>query len=326
MNRMKWWVLLLVAGTCISTQAQEKKDTSKGEAIIQVIGNFHTGFGKNNNDRGFESERSYLGYQYDLGEGLQIKAIMDVGQSDDVNDFHRIAYIKNALISWKTGRLTLTGGMIPTTQFNMQQKFWGYRYVLKCFQDQYKFGNSADLGISAAYQLTNWLSADAIIVNGEGYKKVQKNDGLMYGLGATLTPIEGLYLRIYYGLNEASEEGKEDKHNLATFIGYKSKTFFLGAEYNLYQNDSNVKGADKYGYSLFGSAQLNKNTAFYARYDNLSSKNDWNQAKDESAILAGLQFKLGKYVKIAPNFRMSIPKADGADNRYMGYISCYFGL
>lgn len=323
---MKWLMLLLVTGTCITAMAQEKKEEPKGEAIIQVIGNFHTGFGKNNDDRGFELERSYLGYQYNLGNGLQIKAIMDVGQSDDVNDYHHIAYIKNAMISWKTGSLTLSGGMIPTTLFSMQQKFWGYRYVLKCFQDQYKFGSSADLGISATYQLTDWLSADAIIVNGEGYKKVQKNDGLMYGLGATLTPTEGLFLRIYYGLNEASEEGMEDKKNLATFIGYKSKKFYLGAEYNLYQNDGNVKGADMYGYSIFGSAQLNNNTAIYARYDNLSSKDDWNIEKDQSAILAGLQFKLGKYIKIAPNFRMSIPKADGADNRYMGYISCYFGL
>ena len=31
--------------------------------------------------------------------------------------------------------------------------------------------------------------ADAIVVNGEGYKKIQKNDGLMYGIGATITPI-----------------------------------------------------------------------------------------------------------------------------------------
>lgn len=299
---------------------------AKGKAIIQVFGNFHSGFGHDNNDRGFELDRSYLGYQYDLGKGLQIKGVMDIGQSDDVNDYHRIAYIKNALISWKTGNLTLTGGLIPTTQFNMQEKFWGYRYIMKTFQDLYKFGNSADLGISATYKFTNWLSADAIVVNGEGYKKIQKEDGLMYGLGATLTPIEGLSLRLYYGLNESTEENKKDKQNLATFIGYKGKGFSLGAEYNLYMNDKNREGADLYGLSIYGSASLNKKTELYARYDNLSSKNNWNEAKDQSGIIAGLQFKLGKYVKIAPNFRMNIPKAKGADNKYMGYISCYFGL
>ena len=325
MKKRHFILAAIMACSCASISAQESAEP-KGKAIVQVFGNFHTGFGKDNNDRGFELDRSYLGYQYDLGKGLQVKAVMDIGQSDDVNDYHRIAYIKNAQISWKTGKLTLTGGLISTIQFNMQEKFWGYRYIMKSFQDQYKFGSSADLGISASYKFADWLTADAIVVNGEGYKKIQKNDGLMYGLGATLTPLKGLSMRIYYGLNESSDETKKDKQNLATFIGYKGKGFSLGAEYNLYKNDGNVKGNDLTGFSIYGSAQVGKNTGLYARYDDLSSKDGWNEAKEESAILAGLQFKLGKYVKIAPNFRMRMPKADGADNRYMGYVSCYFGF
>ena len=64
----------------------------------------------------------------------------------------------------------------------------------------------------------------------------------------------------------------------------------------------------------------------YARFDELYSKNDWNIAKDEQAAIIGAQFKLGKYVKVAPNFKMNKPKADGADNKYSAYVSCYFGL
>ena len=305
---------------------QTSQESINGKAIIQVFSNFHSGFGHDNDNRGFELDRSYLGYQYNLGKGLEIKGVMDIGQSNDVNDYHRIAYIKNAQISWKTGKLTFTGGLISTTQFNMQEKFWGYRYIMKTFQDQYKFGNSADLGISLAYKFTDWLSADAIIVNGEGYKKIQKNDGLLYGIGTTLSPIHGVSLRIYYGINESSDKGKKAKQNLATFIGYKGQGFSFGAEYNLYKNDNYVKEANLYGISLYSTAQLNKRTELYVRYDNLSSKNDWNEAKDQSAFLAGLQFKLGKYVKIAPNIRMSIPKADNTNKQYMGYISCYFGI
>ena len=95
-------------------------------------------------------------------------------------------------------------------KFNFQEKFWGYRYAMKSFQDGYKFGSSADLGLSATYKFASWISADAIIVNGEGYKKIQKNDGLNYGLGVTLTPVKGLSVRLYGGLNESSDENKED--------------------------------------------------------------------------------------------------------------------
>ena len=319
-------VIMVVAAAWQGAMAQAPTRSSNGQAIVQVFGNFHTGFGHDNDDRGFELDRSYLGYQYNLGKGIQIKGVMDIGQSDDVNDYHRIAYIKNAQISWKTGNWTLNGGLISTTQFNMQEKFWGYRYVMKSFQDLYKFGSSADLGLSLSYKFNDWLSADAIVVNGEGYKKVQKNDGLQYGMGATITPVKGIYMRVYYGLNEAAEKGLEDKQNLATFIGYKNNGYSLGAEYNLYKNDANLKGADLYGFSIYGSAKLGNKTEIYVRYDDLSSKDDWHKEKDESALLAGLQFKLGDYVKIAPNFRMEMPKQDGMSNRYMAYISCSFGI
>ena len=318
---------MMLACMSITAQAQDTKtDEPKGKAIVQVFGNFHSGFGAENDDRGFELERSYLGYEYKLSKGLSVKGVMDIGKSNDVSDYQRIAYIKNAMVSWKTGNLTLNGGLISTTQFNFQEKFWGYRYIMKSFQDQYKFGNSADLGISATYKFANWLSADAIIVNGEGYKKIQKNDGLNYGLGATLTPAKGLQVRLYGGINESSEQGKKNIVNMAAFVGYKCDKFSIGAEYDKMWNASYKGGQDQYGYSLFASAKLDKKTEVYARLDDLCSKDDWNKAKDEQAAILGAQFKLGKYVKMAPNFRMSMPKADRADNTYSAYINCYFGF
>ena len=315
--------------TCIGITAQAqgiKTEEPKGKAIVQVFGNFHTGFGAENDDRGFELERSYLGYEYNLGSGLSVKGVMDIGKSSDVGDYQRIAYIKNAMVSWKTGNLTLNGGLISTTQFNFQEKFWSYRYIMKSFQDEYKFGSSADLGISAAYKFADWISADLIIVNGEGYKKIQNNDGLNYGLGVTLTPLKGFQVRLYGGLNESAEDGKKDIANMAAFMGYKHEKFAIGAEYNYMMNASYKENADQSGYSVFASVNLPKDVSLFVRFDDLYSKNDWNEAKDESAAILGAQFKLGKYVKIAPNFRMSMPKADGADDCYSAYINCYFGF
>ena len=322
---------LILAGilACIgmSAQAQNSKvEEPKGKAIVQVFGNFHTGFGSENDNRGFELERTYLGYEYNLGKGLTVKGVMDIGKSSDVSDYQRIAYVKNAMIQWKTGTLTLNGGLISSTQFNFQEKFWGYRYVMKSFQDEYKFGSSADLGLSAAYKLADWITADAIIVNGEGYKKIQKNDGLNYGLGATFTPLKGLQIRLYGGINESGEEDKEDITNLAAFVGYKCNEFTIGAEYNYMANVSNKEDADLSGYSIFASANLSKETSLFARFDDLHSKNDWNISKDGSAAIFGAQFKLGKYVKVAPNFRMNMPKADGSKNSCYAYVNCYFGF
>jgi hypothetical protein len=127
-------------------------------------------------------------------------------------------------------------------------------------------------------------------------------------------------------LNESGEDGKKDVANLAAFVGYKHEKFTIGAEYNQMWNASFKDDAGQNGYSIFASAKLSQVTNLYARFDNLYSQNDWNISKDESAAILGAQFKVGKYVKIAPNFRMSMPKADGANNSYTAYINCYFGF
>ncbi|MBO7279437.1 MAG: hypothetical protein J6U70_07575 [Bacteroidales bacterium] len=311
----------------ITVQAQDANiEESKGKAIVQAFGNFHTGLGAHYNDRGFDLERSYLGYEYKLTEGLTVKGVMDIGQSNDVSDYQRIAYIKNAMITWKKDRFTLNGGLISNNQFNFQEKFWGYRYVMKSFQDLYKFGHSADLGLSVAYEFADWIAADAIIVNGEGYKKIQRSNGLAYGLGVTMTPVEGLQLRLYGGLNEGGAPGERDVTNFAAFAGYKHERFSIGAEFNKMWNASHRPDADQQGYSVFASFRLSDMADLYVRYDDLASRNDWNRDIDQALAILGAQFKLGKYVKIAPNLRMSMPKAAGANHAYAAFISCYFGL
>ena len=97
MNR-KFIIATVVA--CVGSldlKAQTDNEGPKGQAIVQVFGNFRTGFGAQNDERGFDLDRSYLGYQYNLGKGLSVKGVMDVGKSSDVSDYHRVAYIKNAV-------------------------------------------------------------------------------------------------------------------------------------------------------------------------------------------------------------------------------------
>ena len=339
MNKMKFILVAVMTalfGGMVSAQdsvvvdkvaevKQEVKAEPKGKAIVTVFANFNTQFDGGVSKCGFQLERSYLGYEYSMGNGLQLKAVLDVGQSDDVTDYHYMAYIKNAQVSWKHKGLTLAGGMISTTQFNMQEKFWGYRYIYKSFQDQYKFGSSADLGLMVAYKFADWVSADAIMTNGEGYKKIQGDLGFQYGLGLTFMPVEGLSVRLYGGLNDATAEGKSDVYNYAAFVGYKCDRFSLGGEFAMMQNTKYVFGADKLVCSVYGSIKAHKIVDVYARYDWLNSLNSDYAKKDEMAVIAGLQVKLGKYVKVAPNFRMAMPRV-GGENKYMAYVSCYFGL
>lgn len=322
MKKILFVILLFLAYSA----AAQTEEGVKGKAIINVFGNFHTGFGVANSDRGFALDRSYLGYQYSFDNGLSLKAVMDVGQSGDVDDLQRIAYIKHAQVSWKHKRLTLHGGLISTTSFKVQENFWGYRYMKMVLQDYYKFASSADLGVSVDYKFADWLSGDVIVVNGEGYKRLQINDGLQYGLGLTFKPVDGLTMRLYGSLNEGGNANAEDIYVYALFAGYKHEKFSLGAEWNMMQNAKNVADADIAGVSLYTTVKLGDRVDAFARYDNLWSKNDWNISKDESTYMAGVEVRPCKYVKIAPNFRYHDVRMSGVQDRYYLYVSCFFGF
>ncbi len=312
--KIKPIIILLIANLIYHSAltAQENATQTNGKPIIQVFGDFHTGFGENKEELGFDLSRAYLGYQYELQKGLSIKAVMDIGQSKDVGDYQRIAYIKNAQISWKHNNFTLNGGLISTTQFNEIEKFWGHRYVMKSFQDEYKFGHSADLGLSASYKFTSWLTTDVIVTNGEGYKKLQQGNGLQYGIGATLNPTKGLFFRLYAGINDTNTL------NYSFFTGYKNEIFSLAGEYNIMENS-------KQGVSLYGTVQLSKNSEFYARYDMLEVREDLSN-EGYSCVRGGFQYAFNDKIKISPNLKISVPINNNSNPEYFAFISFYFGI
>ena len=329
MNRQIIFLLLALFCTPFSLKAEEITATPtepKGKAIITIYGDFHSGFGKQKDDRHFFLDRAYLGYQYKIGKELKIKAVIDAGRSKEVNDMQRIAFLKDASLTWQHQGLTLSAGLISTTQFSTQNKFWKRRYIQKTMQDEYKFGSSADLGVSIRYAFTDWFSADAILTNGDGYKKIEFKDGLQYGLGLTFQPLNGWIIRAYGSLNETDDKKLKDVYNVSFFTGYRFKIWSIGGEYNYMFNDKNKSGNHRSGASVFTDIQLNKHISIFGKWDYLLSDNHWNIENDGMAGIIGADFKLGKYVQLSPNFRIWSPADKDVKKEYYAYLNFSFAL
>lgn len=304
----------------------EKKKKGDGKVILLSFVNFNcTSTAGENAKVAFGLGRTYMGYEYKFNNGIRIKAVIDFGKPSAIEDYNYLAYIKNAFVGWTRKGFTINGGMIQTTQSALQEKLWAKRYIMMVFHDQYKFGSSADLGFSMEYKFTDWVKADFMMVNGEGYKKLQKNKGLLYALGFTFNPIEELYIRLYADLNNSGLSGESNIYGYSALAAYKSDKFTISGEFNMMQNYKNAKGDNKLGCSVYGSAKAHKLINVYARYDFITSNDKWDINNDKQMIMAGFEIIPCKYVKLSPNFRMEIPRAGGPNN-YMGYLSCYFGL
>ena len=95
---------------------------------------------------------------------------------------------------------------------------------------------------------------------------------------------------------------------------------------NYQKNASYTDGQDQSGVSAYATVNLSKKVGVFGRWDYLTSKNKWNEENDGMAGLVGAEFRLGKYIKLSPNFRIWSPKAGSMPNSYYAYLNASFSL
>ncbi len=300
---------------------QEIVQKSKGEVIGKVFFNYHANVTEDvEQTSAFELTRAYLGYNYTFNDKFSASILLDAGKGSGASD-HSV-FIKNAKLDYKADNwITLSAGIFGMKQFKNQEKFWGYRYLYKSLADEYKFGTSADLGVMASIKINNDLKMDVLIVNGEGYKKLQDASGkTRFGINMVYTPNTNWVFKAYYDTMKGIDADDDTKittvSNVALFAGYKiSNRFRIGAEYNLMQNGETyktpAKDKDLQGLSFYSAYNINKKWNVFGRYDQLSSNtlsgemNDWNFSDDGNTIIAGFEFKPTKGVNTSVNYRFT---------------------
>ena len=270
-----------------------------GDVQFKVFWNYHTDLSEDaTQTSAFELKRAYLGYKYNFSDAISTKITLDVGSNSGGSDY--TAFLKVAQLDWKVASsVKLSMGLIGMKQFNDQEKFWGYRYIFKSFQDQNGYGSSADLGINAEFKLSKNLKANFLIVNGEGYKKLQDEDGKQKVGGSLIfTPVKGLTTKIY-----ADSQPSIDSDAITTislFAGYKANNWRFGSEYNKLNNGKKYSSAeqdhDLDGLSFYVTYEINDKVELFGRFDQLSSNTlpgeseTWNMSKDGNQIIGGVQY------------------------------------
>lgn len=313
---MKITLLLLILGFCLSIHTLSAQSNNEfkpsGKPEVLIFTNFNSSFSNGENVSKFEVTRAYFGYGYNFSPSLSGRVMLDVG-NPGVGKLQMTAFLKYGYLQYQKEKLTVKFGMIGTNGYDIQEKFWGYRYIYKSFQDEYGMGPSADLGLSAAYKFNKIVSADVIIQNGEGYKSLDNDSALKVGVGLTIHPVKSLTLRGYY---DTMKKDTANQQTIALMAGYANKYFSLAAEYNSQVDNGLKKGQDYSGYSFYGTFYVNTKINLFARYDNLNSENKimqtqpWNYSKDGQQLMAGLEYSPVKGIKISPNFQRWRPRSE----------------
>jgi hypothetical protein len=303
----------------------------EGNPVLVVFSNFSTSVG--DDDRtSFEVRRAYLGYNQNIHPNYSIKVVVDIGSPLDDSPFSRLkryAYFKTASLTYKKNDLTFRAGIIDLLNVGTQEYFWDRRYIFKSYMDEYRFGPRADIGINAEYQFGPFIKADIMLMNGEGYDQMQNDNTYKASGGITLYPVSGLVTRIY---GEYSHK-KIAETLLAFFVGFDDgNRFKSGAEANFRFSEDFVKHHNRFGYSVYSSLRLVSNISVLARYDWVSSNipvdimQPWNLGRDGSALIAGIEHRPVKQVRISINYQDWFPAAQNMTNQRGIFVNLEFRL
>lgn len=334
---------ILYTNASFAQEQDKPQDEFKpsGKIIARGFLDFSTGLGSNTNEEtGIDITRAFLGYNYKITSALEAQVIID-GASGKTSSGGSEVYLRNAFLRWKDKGLDISVGQIGLMQFSIQEAYWKHRYVMKSFQDLNKMAPSVDLGATAAYSFSPYISADVSYTNGEGYKKVEKNNSARYAAGVSLFPFKGAILRVYGDIYNESEKLREglpegiteadykNQYTLSLFAGYQNEVISGGVEYNRIYNKGFIEKKDYYGYSVYASGKVAKKWRVFARYDLMDSSkpsnfvDQWNKL-DGQLMMAGVEFQPLKQVKIAPNIRNINPDR-GKSEQYV-FVNLEFNL
>lgn len=322
-----------------------------GTVIAKGFLDYHI---QDDGERGFNIGRAFLGYNLKFAPTWEAQLVLDGASyqtlnSDGTNSAN--AYVRNAFVTWKDYGFKLSFGLLGLLEYNLQENYWGFRYVEKSFQDLNGIGPSVDLGATFEYKISPILSADVTFTNGDGARKIQQSKSARYAAGVTLEPVKGLVFRAYGDVYNKSQRvmdqqlaglqssiidptrelERSNKYITAFFAGYKSSKFSAGAEYNHMYNYGLIKGLNYNGFSFYSAVRVAPKFQVYGRYDVARSatienvKDTWYKKNVGDYAIVGLEFQPRKQIKISPNFRTS-SRGNGGEFDKQFFVSLDFTL
>ena len=283
--------LTLVLAFTLSINAQEGNP----------FGKVFTNFNHDNDKNEFELKRSYLGYSYKIDDNFSTKITFDVDNNSSGSAY--TAFLKIASLSWKPmSNTTLNMGMIGTKNFKFMEKSWGRRYIETSALDKEKWANPADLGVSLDYKVFDNFTIDGQILNGEGFKKTQDENGLMrVGFGGTYK-LSNFSIRIFRDVKSTADSDLNQEITTAA-VSYSNNGLNIGFETDMMENSNNIENEDREIMSVYGSYKISDRYTLFGRYDDYTSENSWDE--DGTYTIIGVETQLAKGVKAAANIRQT---------------------
>ena len=256
---------------------------------------------------GLDVKRFYLGVDHKFDDIYHVAVTTDFTYSSATGLTD--VYIKKAYGEANISpELDLRIGATDLPWVPFVEDLYGYRYVENVLIDRLKFGTSSDWGIHAKGKLGGIVSYAVAVVNGGGYKKLQRSKSVDLEGRVSVEPVKGLVAGVggYTGkLNQDIQGGAPTMHTYTRYdavIGYKTDLFAVGAEYMHAKNLKQIltvatDSAD--GYSGWVTVKPTKQVAVFARYDHAKPSKTLQPTLKNDYFNVGVEYTATKTVNFS---------------------------
>ena len=321
---------VILCSTSVYTQTPENEFKPSGKILSQVFGDYFyvltadTGIGKLSKTflnkpsgmTGFQFKRVTLGYEYNWTP--QITTFIKIETNDNAlsADNTMSFFLKDAYLKYKINAFTeFCLGIQPTFSFETSEQYWGLRYVEKTILDLRSIEPARDFGISVRGKFSAGSPFSYIVMAGDNSYVRPETDKYkkLYGkLG--YSPFNGLDFCYYSDYAFLAEKNGKPSNELvqAVFAGYKNEKISVGLETflkttgNGYMTpDSMFTNLNGMGISVFGSVNISKKIACFARYDFYDPNINAGSTNDRRYFAtAGLSWTPVANINFSPNLEM----------------------
>ena len=213
---------------------------------------------------GFNLGRAYLTAKYTFNSDWMMRITTDVatetkaGLGKTTNVFLKYAYLQGKLMD---DAAVLRLGVSHNPWIDYEQGLWKHRYFTKVTSDEFKYDDSADIGVGLKGSVADGLIKYwATAVNGGGYGNLTKTDGTDFKTRIGLYPVKGLTIDVgynqgYRGKKTFTATGVSKQTMYQVMASYGTKDFRIGGNW-IRNKDAANKLVNTKTYAAWGWAKV----------------------------------------------------------------------
>jgi len=234
--------------------------------------------GVTNQTTGFNFNRAYLTAKYYFNSDWMMRVTTDAAVDTSLagkktNVFVKYAYVEGKLVG---NAAVMRLGISHNPWIDYEQGLWKHRYFSKVTSDEFKYDDSADLGLGLKGELADGLVKYwATQVNGGGYGNISATNGTDSKIRIGVYPVKGLTIDVGYNNGFRGQRtftggtkatpGKQIMYQMMASYGM-GHDFRVGGNY-IVNKDRASKNVDAKTYAAWGWAKIGSGFGVVGRYE-----------------------------------------------------------